>query len=59
MCNVVAEHGGNVLTVTHERINTSTEINGCTIRLDLETRNHEHIDALRRALAEAGYNVLN
>ena len=59
VCNVVAEHGGNVLTVTHERINTSTEINGCTIRLDLETRNHEHIDALRRALAEAGYNVLN
>ncbi len=59
VCNVVASQGGNIISVTHERINTSTEINGCTIRLDLETRNHDHIDTIRTAFKNAGYNVLN
>ncbi len=59
VCNVVAEKGGNILAVTHERINTSTEINGCTIRLELETRDRSHIDEIRDALLSAGYKVLN
>ncbi len=57
--NVVAAEGGNVISVTHERINATTEINGCTIRLELETRDADHIEHLRRALADAGYHVLN
>lgn len=59
VCNVVAEQGGNVISVSHERINTSTQINGCTIRMELETRDVAHIDALRKALNAAGYKVLN
>ena len=59
VCNVVAEKGGNVISVSHERINTSTQINGCTIRMELETRDHNHINELRSALADAGYKVLN
>lgn len=59
VCNVVAQQGGNVISVAHERINTSTEINGCIIRMDLETRNPEHIEQVRQALRQAGYNVLN
>lgn len=59
VCNVVAEQGGNVISVSHERINTSTQINGCTIRMELETRDVNHIDALRKALNAAGYKVLN
>ena len=58
VCNVVAEQGGNVISVSHERINTSTQINGCTIRMELETRDVAHIDALRKALNAAGYKVL-
>lgn len=57
--NVVAGQGGNVISVTHERINSSTEITGCNIRLELETRNREHIDQIRDALAGAGFHVLN
>ena len=59
VCNVVAEQSGNVISVSHERINTSTQINGCTIRMELETRDVAHIDALRKALNAAGYKVLN
>ena len=59
VCDVIGRNGGNVLSVTHERINTSTEINGCTVRFDLETLNREHIDNIRKELSNAGFKVLN
>ncbi len=57
--NVIAEQGGNVTSVTHERINTTTEINGCSIRLELETRDTAHIDQIRQALKDRGFEVQN
>lgn len=57
--SVVAGKGGNVISVNHERINTSTEITGCTIRMELETRDHAHIAELKKALEETGYKVIN
>ena len=59
VCNVVAQQGGNVISVSHERINSSSAINGCTIRMELETRDHDHIKAIRDALSTAGYKVMN
>ncbi len=59
VCNVVADCGGNVISVSHERINSSSAINGCTIRMELETRDHSHIEEIRKALDAAGYKVLN
>lgn len=59
VCNVIADAGGNVISVSHERINTSAEINGCTIRIELETRDNAHIASIREALAGKGYKVLN
>lgn len=58
VCNVIAEHGGNVISITHERVGSHTQINGCTIRIELETRNHEHIEEIRKALSEKGYVVV-
>lgn len=58
VCSIIAENGGNVISVSHERINGSGEITGCTIRIDIETRNHEHIEKLRQSLVDAGFNVL-
>ncbi len=57
--NVIAEQGGNVIAVTHERINATTEINGCSIRLELETRDSEHIEQIREALTAEGFQVMN
>lgn len=59
VCNVIGEHNGNIISVSHERINTSTQINGCTIRIELETRDAKHIDELREALKNSGYKVMN
>ena len=58
VCNVIAEYGGNVISVTHERVGSHTQINGCTIRIELETRNHEHIAEIRKALSDRGYVVV-
>lgn len=59
VCNVVARQGGNILSVTHERVNTDTEINGCTVRVEMDTRDQAHIDEIRQALIESGYKVTN
>ncbi len=57
--HAIADEGGNVISVTHERSNSNTEINGCSIRLELETRDAAHIDQIRQALTAAGFKVLN
>lgn len=59
VCAAIANQGGNVISVNHERINTTATISGCTIRVELETRDAAHIDAIRTALKTQGYDVLN
>lgn len=59
VCSLIGEKGGNIISVSHERINTSTAINGCSIRVELETRDRDHIAEIRRSLTDAGFNVLN
>lgn len=59
VCNVIGQEGGNIISVTHERINASSEINGCTIRMEVETRDTSHIESIRSTLSANGYKVLN
>ena len=56
---IIAEHGGNITGVHHERNSANTEINGCFIRISLETRNFEHISKIKSALTKAGFNILD
>lgn len=58
VCNVIAQLGGNIISVNHERTNASTHITGCTIRVSLETRNQQHIDTIIKGLTDAGYEIL-
>lgn len=58
VCNVIGTNGANIISVTHERSNTDTAINGCTIRLEVETRDNAHIQELAEKLAAAGFNVV-
>lgn len=59
VCSVIAQLGGNIISVTHERLDASVEINGCTLRIDMETRNPEHIEQVRQGLRDAGYKLVN
>ncbi|MBD5225878.1 MAG: threonine ammonia-lyase [Bacteroidales bacterium] len=56
---ILAEEGGNILSVNHERIATGTDINNCLLHLEFETLNPEHITRIRKALTEAGYRIVD
>ena len=55
---VIAEHGGNVIEVHHEHSRGGSDVNGCYLRVTMETRNFEHINEIRRSLAEQGLRVI-
>ncbi len=57
VCNVVANMGGNVISVVHDRVDPCAHINGCRLRLELETRNQEHIEIIKNELEKMGYHV--
>lgn len=54
---VVGEQGANVESIVHERSTDDTDVTGCMLHLELETRNHEHIKQIKEALKKAGYAV--
>lgn len=54
---IISSHGGNVVKVTHERSDDSDRVTDCILQIRVETRNHEHIEAICHALKEAGFNV--
>ncbi|MBR4845753.1 MAG: threonine ammonia-lyase [Bacteroidaceae bacterium] len=58
VCGVIAQLGGNIISVSHERTNASAQVNGCTLRVVLETRNADHIRLIHQGLANAGYTIL-
>ncbi len=55
---IIAEQGGNVTAVHHEHSNEGSDVNGCYLRLTLETRNFEHIRQIKSALLAAGLKIL-
>ncbi len=57
VAEIVAKLGGNVTSVFHEHAGEGADVNGCYLRIDLETRNFEHIAAIRKALEEAGFRI--
>lgn len=56
---IIAELGGNVISIHHERANEGSAVNGCFLRIVLETRNYEHIEAIRRVLTERGFKIVD
>lgn len=58
VAKVISEHGGNVTSVHHEHTNEGSDVNGCYLRLVLETRNFEHIAQIKKALTDAGFKML-
>ena len=54
---IIAEHGGNVTSVHHEHAGEGSDVNGCYLRVTLETRNFEHIETIKKALTDAGVKI--
>ena len=55
---IIADLGGNVTSVHHERANEGSDVNGCYLRIILETRNYDHIHEIETALKAAGFKLL-
>lgn len=56
---IIADLGANVVGVYHEHGGENTDINGCYLRLLLETRNHAHFEEIRQAISDVGYKILS
>ena len=55
---IIADLGGNVISVHHERANEGSDVNGCYLRIVLETRNYEHIIEIKNALLASGFKLV-
>lgn len=58
VASTIASLGGNVISVHHERANAGSDVNGCYLRLVLETRNFEHIEEIKAALLSKGFKFV-
>ena len=55
---IIADLGGNVTSVHHERANEGSDVNGCYLRLTLETRNFEHLEEIKKGLTDFGFKLV-
>ena len=56
---IIADLGANVISIHHERANEGSDINGCYLRIILETRNRSHIEQIYEALSKEGYKIIS
>lgn len=56
---IIADMGGNVISIHHERASEGSDINGCFLRITMETRDFNHIQQIRDALTKAGLKLVD
>ena len=57
LLDCVAEHGANIVDVSHVREGVDLHVRETAVELVIETRGHDHAQAVVAALAEAGYDA--
>lgn len=55
---IIADLGGNVTSVHHERANEGSDVTGCYLRIVMETRNYEHIAEIKKGLTDFGFKLV-
>ncbi|MBS1473877.1 MAG: threonine ammonia-lyase [Massilimaliae sp.] len=55
---IIAQKGGNVVAVHHDRADLYMDINACYLHLVMETRDHAHVEEIKQALTDAGFNIV-
>ena len=59
LIQLVSQGGANILTINHSREDRDSEVGACIVSLVLETRNSDHVAAIKLALSDAGYPLLH
>ena len=55
---IIADCGGNVTSVHHERNSATESVTGCYLRVVMETRNYEHVQEIVGALKREGFKIV-
>lgn len=55
--SIIAECGGNILQVHHDRGTNGHDIAGCGLQIKMETRNFDQIERIDTSLRDAGYLI--
>ena len=55
---IIADCGGNVIGVHHERNSHTASINGCYLRVTMETKNYDHVQQIIQALQAEGFRIV-
>lgn len=54
---IISDLGANVIAVHHERSNEGSSVTGCFLRIEIETRNFEHIEEINASLKGEGFKL--
>ena len=54
---IIADCGGNVTSVHYEKGNTES-VNGCFLRIEMETRDFEHVNLITKTLRDEGFKLV-
>ncbi len=54
---IIADCGGNVTGVHYEKGNTES-VNGCFLRIEMETRDFKHVNLIMQTLREEGFKIV-
>ena len=54
---IIAECGGNVVSVHHEH-GDAHAVNGCFLRIGMETKSFEHIEEIKNSLTKEGFKIV-
>ena len=55
---IIADCGGNVTEVHHEHAFSTESVNGCYLRIKMETVNYDQVNAIREALKAEGFKIV-
>ena len=55
---IIAEQGGNVTSVQYERAGEIESINGCYLKIGMETKNYQHVQEIANALTQNGFKLV-
>lgn len=56
---IISELGANVVSINYDATDLDMNITDCYLRLSVETRDFEHIETIKKALRENGFEVVD
>ncbi len=55
---IIADMGANVVAVRHDHTELNMDITSCLLRVNMETRDNAHVNAIKKELQKHGYRIV-